>query len=443
VLQSFTVYSRPVLLRPGEVNNHAPDPVQLPQHIQDRFANSTLFIQGYDAEVVDIDDATGEERPLPLYEFYNHHYIMALGTNKAMDMFTQKVNGEFSPGCIGGSHLNHLLRELAENVQLPLGPAGVFGGGSGAEFRHTNYSLTRPYGTPVHNPQALSVLLHFVNTRNSSVEDRRFECPCYASSNHINVQAGTINGKPPMPAFACNAELLQQGNPACSLQTYQGGLRCGEHGAWTVPEPNKAAPFNRMYAKFTFRYYDSEQAVAAQSTDCCDATGNMTHAGNIEYDVPNCPANSPRESCVHEATSIQPIGMPLLVGHQPGHHSNHTPVDPEEEIELIHAVGHQHTGGLGMELYDVRTGRLLCASGMPRYGKGAAAGDEAGFLTGISHCAWGEAPLQPPLRLRRGDLVRTVARYNSTRHHHGVMSLWLIKVVPHPSGNGEEPDILV
>jgi len=230
-----------------------------------------------------------------------------------------------------------------------------------------------------------------------------------------------VDGVKVMP-FSCSLELLKQNNTGCSLSTYQGGYRCCEHGVFlteSVPGPN--VPADEFNAKFTFNYYDElPGARSVSKPSCCDATGNMTHHGNLEYDVPKCAAGTPPEFCEHMVTTVQPFDRPSHHFHNASHK-----VDPNEILELVHAWGHQHVGALGMELYNEQTGQLLCRT-KPLYGRGNVAGDEAGFLVGIPPCVWGPPPLPPPPRIRRGDLLRTVARYNSTVPRHGVMSLWLM-----------------
>lgn len=147
--------------------------------------------------------------------------------------------------------------------------------------------------------------------------------------------------------------------------------------------------------------------------------------------MPRCPAGAPPETCEHIVTSVQPFDMPLT-----GHVFNSSEkVNPNELLDLVHAWGHQHVGALGMELYSEQTGQLLCRT-RPRYGGGSGPGDEAGFLVGIPPCVWGPPPLAPPPRLRRGDLLRTVARYSSERALYGVMSLWLMMAAP-VAGRGD------
>merc|ERR1712070_845174 len=103
--------------------------------------------------------------------------------------------------------------------------------------------------------------------------------------------------------------------------------------------------------------------------------------------------------------------------------------DPDGIIELVQATGHVHKAGLSLDLIDERSETIVCHVS-PLYGSSEAAGDEAGFLVGIRPCQFGLPPLPPPPRFRRSDLIRATARYNSTEAHTGVMSLWLLKVVP-------------
>lgn len=91
-----------------------------------------------------------------------------------------------------------------------------------------------------------------------------------------------------------------------------------------------------------------------------------------------------------------------------------------------------HVAGMSLELIDHITNKTLCEvhqttnnTGGLSYGNGSASGNENGYLLGISTCKWGggKAP-----RFRRDHPMRTRAVYNASRHHTGVMSLWLMDV---------------
>ena len=274
------------------------------------------------------------------------------------------------------------------------------------------------------------VLMHFINTHGVPHDQKLWECPC-TSRRVINVTNGTIDGAKPIP-FRCSQQLLDQGNAACSLATYEGGYRCCEHGVFLTEElPGPDAPVDQIEAKFIFEYYepDAPETKSVRPTmqpSCCDATAgylaNWSHFANIEYDVPQCSDGTPYDHCVHVIESVEVFDVPS---------NNHS--DPDEEFELVHAWGHQHIAGVGLELYRVSTNELLCQS-HPKYGTGVQAGDEAGFLVGIPPCVWGPPPLSPPPRIRRSDHLRTVARYNASEKRHGVMSLWLMTAASLKSG---------
>jgi len=79
-------------------------------------------------------------------------------------------------------------------------------------------------------------------------------------------------------------------------------------------------------------------------------------------------------------------------------------------------------GGLSLDLYNDETGELICHSD-PTYGTGEEPGNEKDYLVGMSDCVF-----DPPLYMKRSQLLRTVSRYNSTINHRGVMALWLMEV---------------
>merc|ERR1719261_2303458 len=140
--------------------------------------------------------------------------------------------------------------------------------------------------------------------------------------------------------------------------------------------------------KFTFYYEDAQPAARQmEGAACCDVTSDGQGDENVEYDVPACPQGT----------------APDL-----------------------------HYAGISLELLDHETNETLCEvrrtpdnSGGVIYGNGSAAGNEDGYLVGLTPCVWGggRAP-----RFRRDRLMRTRAVYNATEHHTGVMGIWLSQV---------------
>lgn len=444
-VKSFTVWSDPIYLHRGEVHNSWVSPKGLPAEIIRRFANRTMNLRKMQLDIVRVDNRTGVETVLPLYEAYNHHHALLVGPSEALWKVYNysKMGPNHGPrsshghgghgGCsmMRGSALRDLLGEVGQHGAKPLGKLSVFGGASGAEFRGTSTVIPAPYAYGVQSPvESFMVLMHFINVRGFPRKAKLWECPCTKARN-INLTNNTIDGRLLIP-FRCSEQLLRERNTACSLATYQGGYRCCDDGVYLTEEPPQPAPPDQIQAKFTFEYLEDddvspESVRPLSSPGCCDATADPSarHFGNVEYDVAQCEPGVAPELCVHVISSVQQFDMPT---NESGHDE---PVDPDEEFELVQAWGHQHVGALGMELYRDATGELLCKT-TPVYGSGSAPGNEAGFLVGIPPCVWGPPPLAAPPRLRRRDWLRTVARYNSTERRHGVMSLWLMQAARLP-----------
>jgi len=439
-LQSFTVFSEPIFLRRGEVHNRYVLPKALPTEIVRKFAGKTMHMKSAQLDIVLVDNKTGEKQPAPLYMTYNHHHALMLGPQKDLMQLYNYTQGHdpLDPSSFPNQtkqtkHAHHgcmMKRRSFEAIltaALPKerrGHVAAFGGASGAEYRGTSTRLPGHYTYDVDSPESFMVLMHFINTHGVPGSEKLWECPC-TKARKINVTNGTIDGQKPIP-FQCSEQLIQEKNTACSLSTYQGGYRCCEHGVFLTEElPAPGSPVDQIEAKFTFEYYEPD-APEVPSTrgimqpSCCDATAgylmnSSAFFGNLEYDIPQCAAGTPPELCEHVITSVEYFDVP----------SDPNASDPNEEFELVHAWGHQHVAGTGLELYRESTGELLCRS-HPKYGTGHVAGNEEGFVVGIPPCIWGPPPLSPPPRFRRNDHVRTVARYNASERHHGVMSLWLL-----------------
>ncbi|KAB2608802.1 hypothetical protein D8674_011970 [Pyrus ussuriensis x Pyrus communis] len=91
-------------------------------------------------------------------------------------------------------------------------------------------------------------------------------------------------------------------------------------------------------------------------------------------------------------------------------------------VYVVYGVAHQHTGGIGSTLYG-DDGRVLCSS-IPIYGKGKEAGDEAGYIVGMSTCY----PQPGSVKINDGETLTLVSNYSSAQTHTGVMDLFHILV---------------
>ncbi|CAK0873217.1 unnamed protein product, partial [Prorocentrum cordatum] len=372
-VKSFTVWSDPIFLHRGEVHNSWVSPKGLPAEITRKFANRTMNLRMMQLDIVRVDNRTGEETVLPLYEAYNHHHALLIGPSESLWQVYNysKMSPGLGPhsssghsghgGCMmRGPAVRDLLGEVSRHVAKPLSRLAVFGGASGAEFRGTSTAIPAPYAYRVQYPvESFMVLMHFINVRGFSPKAKLWECPCTKARN-INLTNNTIDGRLLLP-FRCSEQLLRERNTACSLATYQGGYRCCDNGVYLTEEPPPPAPPDQIQAKFTFEYLEDDDVAPESvrpltSPGCCDATADLEarHFGNVEYDVAQCQPGVAPELCVHEASSVQHFDMPT---NESGHDE---PVDPDEEFELIQAWGHQHVGALGMELYRDASSELLC-----------------------------------------------------------------------------------
>ncbi len=76
------------------------------------------------------------------------------------------------------------------------------------------------------------------------------------------------------------------------------------------------------------------------------------------------------------------------------------------DAQVLLAIGHQHTGALNISLF--LNGKFVCAS-YPTYGtEEGVAGNEKGYLVGMSHCIDDSTG---PLLLNKGDKLRLDSWY--------------------------------
>lgn len=436
---TVTFYSSPIRLRPAEVHNRVHPPSELPPLLSRTLANATIAVTGFDVDVVSLpspDAAPGGdgslERRVPLYEAYNHHFLMFLGTREGIHELYNHTAGVDPLGgkCVKPSHAHHGFGTTnGHGRHAHSGGFTQFGGASGAEFRHNPHRFPPPFAFTLSRATHFTSLLHLIDMRRAPREPPYspplYECPC-TPQRHIDLVNGTIDGCKPRPEFACSDALLAQRNGGCSLPLYRGGYRCCEDGVFLVDTAKRdveRGPESVYYLKFALTFHEHVPARdrPLRPLSCCDVTTPSSaasgrrgfRAGNIEYDIPRCSKGTPAHLCVHTATGVQPLD------------AGAADADADAEVELVHAAGHAHVGALRLDLVDELTGQLVC-SAVPTYGKSREAGDEEGFLVGIEPCVWGEPPLRPPPRFKRSNPMRTVAYYNSSIARTGVMSLWLL-----------------
>lgn len=353
-----------------------------------------IAVYRFEADVVEQDAATGAVTATPSFDAYLHHHV------------------------VGSAHEHYASQQGSWSPMKPAAFSRSVGFGAGTECRGTPQAFVPPYAfTTVAGEDEWVANIHIINTRRmpSKQAGRCLECPCTAEDK---LDGETVNGGH-LRYDNCNAQLRAENNSVCAATTYHGGLRCCEDGEFCL-EPEELASqdtTSSYHLRYTIEYADiGPETRALYVGGCCDASGDLEHTGNVEYDVPLCdPETHP--GCVHTLATRQRLDGN---GHSVFRFADDDsgPLEPaDREVELVYAVGHQHRGGLGISLYDDATGDLLCAS-VPTYGEGDVAGDERGYVVAMSTCA-----LDPPRRMRASDVVRVVALYNNTVAHTGAMSL--------------------
>ncbi|XP_020523033.1 uncharacterized protein LOC18434518 [Amborella trichopoda] len=357
-------------------------------HVQNKFYLNVDFPKGhialkeFDAEVI---DEAGNS--IPLHETYLHHWVVmryyGLLKNVSKDPESETELKSFIWVRNGGV------------CQETLGQ--YFGLGS--ETRHTRTSIPDPYGIEVGNPTLIPegyeerwlLNIHAIDTR--GVEDRAgcTECRC----DLYNV---TKDGR---------------GKPI--RDNYKGGLRCCYHGTkCKLKDGFNGLGARGLYLKYTVKWVEWDNSIVPVKiyifdvTDTGERIANSTRTNErigcqVEYDVQSC--GSPKCGDDRKTSIVIPHGG-----------------------DVIYGVAHQHSGGVGSTLFG-QDGRVICNS-MPTYGKGEEAGNEAGYIVGMSTCY----PEPGSVKVKDGETLTLESRYSGATMHTGVMGLFYI-LVAEPTGN--------
>ncbi|KAI4989458.1 hypothetical protein ZWY2020_036775 [Hordeum vulgare] len=192
---------------------------------------------------------------------------------------------------------------------------------------------------------------------------------------------------------------------------YVGGLhccydstRCMVDGAFA----NNGEPPRKLFLRYTMSWLDWSDAVHVpvriyilDVTDTALFDGSPNPYCKVEYRVDECSSEDrAKNNCVDMKTTEE------MVSHGG---------------DLVYAVAHLHRGGLGSSLHG-QDGRLLCKS-MPIYGTGQEAGNEEGYIVGMSTCY-----PEPGTVKVSGEVLTIVSNYSNERQHTGVMGHFYILV---------------
>lgn len=231
-------------------------------------------------------------------------------------------------------------------------------------------------------------------------------------------RSGFINGIPfskrcaPEPT----GDLIEQKNPTCFIETYQGGLSCC-HDKNILLDIDQIQPDHVMTYQLKFRFWFEEY----NKHESLVRLYFQTEAYSGEYDIPKCPEGTPTEECIHMITARWQANN-MISDDNRGNSSG---------VKLIYAGPHCHAPAcISMELYNEDTGELLCGvDGSFGQGRKNRTFDEKGYIK-LNPCIWGydDGLLEPPY-LSWDTNLTSIKRNNNTNAHYGEMASWQMRGV--------------
>ncbi|CAA7395989.1 unnamed protein product [Spirodela intermedia] len=385
-LRSKVFHSPPFTLSPGSVEGKYYGDIGFPR--------GHIALKDFRAELV---DEAGN--PVPLHDAYIHHWLV-------VRYYQRKRSGAAGPPREPPESL------ITGNASPSKGPpeyilAGNAGTcekilrqtfGLGSETRRTVTWVPDPYGIEVGNPAEVPagyeekwmMNVHAIDTR--GVVDRLgcIECRCEFYNVTVD-ESGRPLGK-----------------------DYPGGvLCCHDKARCRTGEGSGGAP-RKLFMRYEVKWLDWAAGIVPTKLYVLDVTDDgkrgpvaSTDEFNdcqVEYHVAPC-GREASGACIDSkrAFLVLPSGG-----------------------NIVYAVAHQHRGGVGAALYG-QDGRTLCSS-TPIYGRGEKAGDEAGYVVGMTTCY----PSPGSVKVTSGERVTLISNYNATEPHSGVMGFFYILVADPP-----------
>ncbi|KAJ6977898.1 hypothetical protein NC653_029711 [Populus alba x Populus x berolinensis] len=202
---------------------------------------------------------------------------------------------------------------------------------------------------------------------------------------------------------------------------YIGGLKCCYDQTRCKVQQGYGGARRSLYLRYTVEWVDWDCDIIPVKIFIFDVTdtGKRLNVSDglspengcqVEYDVEPCgSATAVSDGCI----DVQRTSLTMPVS---GY--------------VIYGVAHQHTGGIGSTLFG-EEGRVICTS-EPIYGEGKDAGDEAGYVVGMSTCY----PEPGSIQITAGENLVLESYYSSSQKHTGVMGIFYILVAertPNPT----------
>uniref|UniRef100_A0A0R0G8Z9 Stress up-regulated Nod 19 protein n=1 Tax=Glycine max TaxID=3847 RepID=A0A0R0G8Z9_SOYBN len=342
------------------------------------FPRGHIALKSFNAELV---DESGKS--LPLQETYLHHWFIIkyqqpknVTHNNPTDNIVYVRNSGF---CQDGPLIQYF--------------------GLGSETRGTATDIPDPFGIEVGNPSEIPygydekwlINVHAIDTR--GVEDRLGCIECRCDLYNITKDA--------------------DGNPLSP--DYKGGLDCCPDNTTCRLNKGFKGPKRTLYLKYTVKWFSWDNYVVPLKIYILDVTDVLSvskgvtpmHNCEVEYQVEPCSKGYSSSACI----DVRKTSFPMQNG---GY--------------VIYGVGHQHVGAIASKLYG-QDGGVICSS-IPKYGTGSEAGNEKGYVVGMSTCY----PRPGTIKIKDGETLTLEIIYSNSEMHSGVMGLFYILVaeqLPH------------
>ncbi|XP_062091495.1 uncharacterized protein LOC133797568 [Humulus lupulus] len=361
-MKSMVFRSPKIELEPGSVANKTFYNIDFPR--------GHIALKSFIADVV---DEAGD--PIPLHETYLHHWVI-VRSYQPKDVFQKHNMSKVIFVRNSGICQDDILGQYY---------------GIGSEARKTPTFVPDPYGVEVGNPAEIP----------DGYEERWL----------LNVHA--IDTRGAVDIFGCtecrcdlyNISKDEYGRPLRS--DYKGGLLCCYDQTQCRVRKGFQGVKRSLYLRYTVEWIDWTDSVLPLKiyildvTDTWNGLNSAKHDCQIEYEVV--------ESCNDTGmTGDRCID------------TKSTRVSIPTGGYVVYGAAHQHPGGAGSTLYG-EDGRVICSSN-PIYGKGKEAGNEAGYVVGMSACY----PKPGSVKILDGETLVLESKYNSTQSHTGVMALFHI-----------------
>ena len=317
---------------------------------------------------------------------------------------------------LGNHDEGHLLNSMIKVIEN-----SVNNGIRTVKIIRDNLGINSNYYTFTRDTPNIPILLAVGSTPDFKYHKFRGTNNLYLSSLDGNTcicdigETGSINGL----NFYKNCrdepygDLIEQHNPTCFIETYQGGLACCHHKNILL-DKDQIQPEGEMTYQLKFRFWFQDY----YGQHNLERFYYQTEAYAGEYDVPKCEKGVPKEECIH-SIHAHFQGRDMI---------DKTKIEGSKGFKLIYLAPHCHAPTcIDMELYNADTGDLIChVSG--DLGKGTNTKyDEEGYIK-LNPCLFGEDEgLLKPLNFSWNSNFTSIKRNNNTNAHYGEMASWQMR----------------